>query len=138
MMKMSPKLLDIVKESGLSHEEVVKLIEGAKKPAEEPAEPAVTQEPVVEAVITDETVEKTDIEKAAELEVAKILEKEEAEVKDAAETKLKQKEDFKKKVDLEVAKILKTTRKTPSKGTLSDSRSKPQARITKIKFERIV
>lgn len=106
-----PKLLDVVKESGLSHEEVVELIKNRD------VKPDGEEEEEIEEVEEIEEDDKPDDEDDVKALIQKLADEEEAkiEIKEKAE---------KVKIALMVQEELKRRgkidRKTPSKGKITD------------------
>jgi len=102
-----PKLLDYIKEKGLSHEDVIELI---RKEFDKPESSEEEVEEVIEEEGEDDKPEEVEQEEEAEIE--QISDQEEVE-----DTKVP---DIKKEVQKEIKKQLKVIRKTPSKGIISD------------------
>lgn len=122
-----PKLLDIVKESGLSHEEVADLIKN--RTVETPIESEIIEQPEVgveveetptSEVVEEEVIEEEVVDEDVEALVQKLADEEEAKIE------LKEKADKAKialMVQEELKKRGKITRKTPSKGTVTTDRT---------------
>ena len=125
-----PKLLDVIKEKGLTHQQVIDLIEKIglpKTPAEEKEVPEV------------EIQEDDKPEEPIELYITKLEDEPEFKEENTVEEEitLTQKE-LDKKIADGVEEKLKAQRKVPSKGKIVD---KPQANISVVKrnwFEEIV
>ena len=115
------RLLDTVKESGLSHEEVVDLIE-KDKALKLQQESEITQDPEIEVegnvkpedeAVEDEVVEEDEIDEETKALVSKLADEKEA--KDKAD-KVK----IAELVQDELKRRGKVKRKTPSKGSITD------------------
>ena len=131
-----PKLLDVIKEKGLTHQEVIDLIERNIPIDLEIGLPEKVSE---EKEVPEIEVEETDKpKKPIELYITEVEEEKEEEPEpEEEEITLTQKEIDKKIADA-VEEKLKATRKVPSKGKIVD---KPQSNISVVKrnwFEEIV
>ena len=131
MIKKLPKLLDFIKDLGMTHEEAMTaLTELKKKPDTEIEEPVEKVEPTIEeptkkVPLRTITTDERDVEIAAEK-----AQEEEEEVEEDTEPITLTKEELAKKIEDAVADKLKSDRKTPSKGNIND---KPQTNIAMIK-----
>lgn len=105
-----PKLLDVVKESGYSHQDVIDLIEKAGKPEPQEDEVDISIEEVVEDDLPEDDIELPITE-----------DEEEPEEIDASITLTP--EELTEKVKLAVAKGIRVKRKVPSKGKIRDKPS---------------
>ena len=124
-----PKLLDVIKESGYTHQQVIDLIEKAGLPEEVSEEKEV---PEIEVEETDKPEEKI------ELRITDMKEEKEEELEPKEEEITLTPEELDKKIADAVEEKLKATRKVPSKGKIVD---KPQSNISVVKrnwFEEIV
>ena len=124
-----PKLLDVIKESGYTHQEVMDLIEKAGKPEEVSEEKEV---PEIEVEETDKP------EEPIELYITEMKEEKEEEPEEKEEEITSTPEELDKQIADAVEEKLKATRKVPSKGKIVD---KPQVDIPTVKrnwFEEIV
>jgi len=125
-----PKLLDFIKDKGLSHEQVMELIEGSL--VEEPGE---EEAPEIEDGEDEEKIQlyQTD-NRSEEPETSEEESEEDEEIKTIELTP----EELATKIAEGVAKELEATRKVPSKGRIVD---RPQSDIPVVKknwFEEIV
>jgi hypothetical protein len=123
-----PKLLDVIKEKGLTHQEVIDLIEKIGLPEEVSEEKEV---PEIEVEETDKP------EEPIELYITKLEEEPEPEEDTVEEEITLTQEELDKQIADAVEEKLKATRKVPSKGKIVD---KPQANISVVKknwFEEI-
>ena len=124
-----PKLLDVIKEKGLTHQEVIDLIEKIGLPEKESEEKEV---PEIEVDETDKPEEKI------ELYITEVEKEPEPEEDTVEEEITLTQEELDKQIADAVEEKLKATRKVPSKGKIVD---KPQANISVVKrnwFEEIV
>ena len=124
-----PKLLDVIKEKGLTHQEVIDLIEKIGLPEEESEEKDV---PEIEVEETDKP------EEPIELYITKLEEEPEPEEDTVEEEITLTQTELDKQIADAVEEKLKATRKVPSKGKIVD---KPQVNIAVVKrnwFEEIV
>jgi len=124
-----PKLLDVIKESGYTHQQVIDLIEKAGLPEKESEEKEV---PEIEVEETDKPDDKI------ELYITEVKEVEEEEPEPIEEEITLSQTELDKKIADALKEKLKATRKVPSKGKIVD---KPQVDIPTVKrnwFEEIV
>lgn len=124
-----PKLLDVIKESGYTHQEIIDMIEKAGKPEEVSEEKEV---PEIEVEETDKP------EEPIELRITDMKEEKEEEPEPIEEEIILTQKEIDKKIADAVEEKLKATRKVPSKGKIVD---KPQSNIPTVKrnwFEEIV
>ena len=124
-----PKLLDVIKEKGLTHQQVIDLIKKIGLPEEESEEKDI---PEIEVEETDKP------EEPIELYITQVEEEPEPEEDTEEEEITLTQEELNKQIADAVEEKLKATRKVPSKGKIVD---KPQANISIVKrnwFEEIV
>ena len=126
-----PKLLDYLKEKGLTHEDVIKMIDDLKDGL--PESPAEEKE-----VPEEEPREDDKPEEKIPLYITAMEDEPEAEVETVEEEITLTQEELDKQIADAVEEKLKATRKVPSKGKIVD---KPQSNIAVVKrnwFEEIV
>jgi len=126
-----PKLLDVIKEKGLTHQEVIELIEKVGLPETPVEEKDVPEEEIQEDDKPEEPIELYITDNTTE-----VVEEEEPEPEEEEITLTP--EELDKKIADAVEEKLKATRKVPSKGKIVD---KPQSDIPVVKrnwFEEIV
>ena len=125
-----PKLLDYLKEKGLTHQDVINMIDGSiSLPESQEDEKDVPEEEIQEDDKPEEPIE---------LYITETEEEPEAEVETVEEEIVLSQEELDKKIADGVEEKLKAHRKVPSKGKIVD---KPQANIPTVKrnwFEEIV
>jgi len=114
-----PKLLDYLKEKGLSHEEVIKLLEERNSKPDEGTD--VPEEPEGEPDEIDKPDSNQDeLDKETQDLVKKLADEEEAKLEKEAEA---EKARLAKLVQEELKRRGKIVRKTPSKGKINDDKS---------------
>ena len=125
MIKKLPKLLDVIKEKGLTHQEVLELIEKTDLPESQEDEADVPDEEVVEDDKPDEPIELylTEVESEEEPEP-------EEEQEEQSETISLTPEELTIKIKEGVEEKLKANRKVPSKGKIV---GKPQSDVPVVK-----
>ena len=125
-----PKLLDYLKEKGLSHEDVINMIDGLKDlPETQEEEKEVPEEEIQEDSKPDES---------EGLYITSMVDEPETEVETVEEEITLTQKELDKQIADAVEEKLKAQRKVPSKGRIVD---KPQADVPTIKrnwFEEIV
>ena len=127
-----PKLLDVIKEKGLTHQQVIDLIGSIEQDS-------LPEEVSEEKEVPEIEVEETDKpEEPIELYITEVEEEKEEEPEPIEEEITLTQEELDKKIADAVEEKLKATRKVPSKGKIVD---KPQADVPTVKrnwFEEIV
>lgn len=124
-----PKLLDVIKEKGLTHQQVIDLIEKIGLPEEVSEEKDV---PEIEVEETDKP------EEPIELYITKVEEEPEPEEDTVEEEITLTPEELDKKIADAVEEKLKATRKVPSKGKIVDKPQNTRNVVKKNWYEVIV
>ena len=126
-----PKLLDVVKESGYSHQDVIDMIEKKKADLPEPQEGEAE-------VPEEEVVEDDKPEDVIELHQTEVETPDEEEPEDETETIELTQDELDKKIEQAVADKLKANLKVPSKGKIVGKREADRNVVKRNWFEEIV